>query len=49
MQKLAFEFPEVTFMAFDSFWSYERSAETLHLAAHTPNVSGTRAARWAST
>ena len=38
MQKLAFEFPEVTFMAFDSFWSYERSMETLHLAAHTPNV-----------
>ena len=38
LQKLAFEFPELTFLAFDSFWSYERSMETLHLAAHTPNV-----------
>ena len=38
LQKLAFEFPEMTFLAFDSFWSYERSMETLHLAAHTPNV-----------
>jgi hypothetical protein len=38
LQKLAFEFPELTFVAYDAFFSYEQTTETLFLAEHTPNI-----------
>jgi predicted TIM-barrel fold metal-dependent hydrolase len=38
LQKLAFEFPELTFIAYDAFFSYEQANEVLFLAEHTPNV-----------
>lgn len=38
LQKLAFEFPELTFIAYDAFYSYEQTTEVLFLAERTPNV-----------
>jgi predicted TIM-barrel fold metal-dependent hydrolase len=38
LQKLAHEFPELTFLAQDAFYSYEQSTEVLFLAERTPNV-----------
>ena len=38
LQKLAYEFPDVTFLALDAFYSYEQSTEVLFIAEHTPNI-----------
>jgi predicted TIM-barrel fold metal-dependent hydrolase len=38
LQKLAYEFPELTFIALDAFYSYEQSLEVLHIAERTPNI-----------
>jgi predicted TIM-barrel fold metal-dependent hydrolase len=38
LQKLAFEFPELTFLAYDAFYSYEQTTEVIFLAEHTPNI-----------
>jgi predicted TIM-barrel fold metal-dependent hydrolase len=38
LQVLAQEFPELTFIALDAFFSYEQSLEALHLAERTPNI-----------
>jgi predicted TIM-barrel fold metal-dependent hydrolase len=38
LQRLAREFPELTFLAFDGFWSYERARQILEEASQTPNV-----------
>ena len=38
LQKLAFEFPELTFLAMDAFYSYEQSMEVFFIAEHTPNI-----------
>jgi hypothetical protein len=38
LQKLAYEFPQLRFLALDAFFSYEQSTEVLFLAERTPNV-----------
>jgi len=38
LQKLAYEFPELTFVALDAFFSYEQSNEVLFYAERTPNI-----------
>ncbi len=38
LQVLAQEFPQLTFIALDAFFSYEQSLEALHLAERTPNI-----------
>ena len=38
LQRLALEFPEITFVALDAFFSYERTQEVMHLAERTPNI-----------
>lgn len=38
LQRLAEEFPELTFIALDAFYSYEQTLEVLHIAEHTPNI-----------
>ncbi len=38
LQRLALEFPELTFIALDAFYSYEQSTEVLFMAERTPNV-----------
>lgn len=38
LQKLAFEFPELTFLSLDAFFSYEEGLAALHLAERTPNI-----------
>ncbi|HJP75647.1 MAG TPA: amidohydrolase family protein [Pseudonocardiaceae bacterium] len=38
LQRLALEFPEVSFLAMDGFWTYERARHILMTAATTPNV-----------
>ena len=38
LQRLALDFPELTFLAMDAFWTYERARHTLITAALTPNV-----------
>lgn len=38
LQKLAYEFPELRFVALDAFYSYEQTAEVLFYAERTPNI-----------
>lgn len=38
LQRLALDFPELTFLAMDGFWSYERARHVLTTASFTPNV-----------
>ncbi len=38
LQRLAKEFPELTFMALDGLWSYERARHVFETASMTPNV-----------
>ncbi|MBI3742918.1 MAG: amidohydrolase family protein [Chloroflexi bacterium] len=38
LQRLAYEFPEHTFIALDAFYSYEQSMEVLFIAERTPNI-----------
>ncbi|MCH2169735.1 amidohydrolase family protein [Myxococcota bacterium] len=38
LQKLALEFPELTFLAYDAFYSYEQTTEVIFLAEQTPNI-----------
>ncbi len=38
LQKLAYEFPKMLFLAMDGFDSYEQAHEALHIAEHTPNI-----------
>jgi predicted TIM-barrel fold metal-dependent hydrolase len=38
LQRLALDFPELTFLAMDGFWTYERARNILMTAAQTPNV-----------
>ena len=38
LQKLAYEFPELTFLALDAFMAYEGRLQALHIAEHTPNI-----------
>lgn len=38
LQRLARDFPDLTFLAMDGFWSYERARHALITATFTPNV-----------
>ncbi len=38
LQRLAQDFPDMTFLAMDGFWTYERGRHALMTAAATPNV-----------
>jgi len=38
LQKLAYEFPELNFVALDAFFSYEQTNEVLFYAERTPNI-----------
>ena len=38
LQKLAYEFPGLTFIALDAFFSYEQTTQVLFMAERTPNV-----------
>ncbi len=38
LQRLAYEFPRLTFIALDAFFSYEQSTEVLFIAERTPNI-----------
>jgi predicted TIM-barrel fold metal-dependent hydrolase len=38
LQRLAYEFPQLRFLALDAFFSYEQSTEVLFLAERTPNI-----------
>jgi len=38
LQKLAYEFPELSFVALDAFYSYEQTNEVLFYAERTPNI-----------
>ena len=38
LQRLARAFPDLTFLAFDGFWSYERARQILDTASQTTNV-----------
>jgi predicted TIM-barrel fold metal-dependent hydrolase len=38
LQRLARDFPELTFLAMDGLWSYERARHVLATAALTPNI-----------
>ncbi|MBM4406252.1 MAG: hypothetical protein FJ039_08760 [Chloroflexi bacterium] len=38
LQKLAYEFSEMLFLAMDGFDAYEQAHEVLHIAQHTPNI-----------
>ena len=38
LQRLAREFPEMTFVALDGFWSYERGLEIFEQSHDTPNI-----------
>lgn len=38
LQRLALDFPQLTFLAMDGFWSYERARQALLSAANVPNI-----------
>ena len=38
LQRLAADFPELTFLAMDAFWTYERARHVLVTADLTPNI-----------
>jgi uncharacterized protein len=38
LQRLALDFPELTFIAMDAFWTYERARHVLMTAGDTPNI-----------
>ena len=38
LQRLAREFPQLTFLALDGLWSYERASHVMETASGTPNV-----------
>jgi predicted TIM-barrel fold metal-dependent hydrolase len=38
LQRLALDFPQLTFLAMDGLWSYERARHALMTASFTPNV-----------
>ena len=38
LQRLALDFPELTFIAMDALWTYERARHVLMTAGDTPNI-----------